>query len=458
MNEETATDRPWGTGSVTLHRGRFRGRLPHTHGRASVGVFDTRAEAEAAITAALAELEAAPLTVPTLAAWGERWIPTRDVRANTRDRDLSRFRLYFGAKTRMGALPLTAVTAETCAAWLASTRTKAAQTRQNALGLLRQAFAAAATRTGPCPGLPNPCVELKLGKRAKAKKADGWDWLRAHEVEAVVTCTDIPMRARLLFIFAIFTGLRAGELCGLRWEDVDEARGVVHVRWSRGEPTKGGKPREVPLLAPAVAAIRAWGVLARAARTRSHLALVWPARDGGYHADGYDAGWDKLRKVAGVTRRVRFHDLRHTFASHMLQGTWAPTLIARPLRLEELRDLLGHADIGITQRYAHLCSDAVSSLVHRDTSGTQTLSRPRDLNSGPTVYEGPGAARIAREIEHESDAVSRAVSRVERAMMRTAESAAAGDKWIAHRALDLVEANEALLDALVPGRAEARTA
>jgi len=456
MND--ATDRPWGAGSVTEHRGRFRGRLPHAHRRASVGVFDTRGEAEAAVTAALDALELAPLTVPSLAAWGERWIPTRDVRPGTRSRDLARFRQHFGAETRVGRLALTEVTAELAETWLGSTRALAAQTRQNALGLLRQAFTAAAARTGPCPGLQNPCADLKIGKRAKAKKADGWDWLRANEVEAVVTCVDLPMRSRLLFIFAIFTGLRAGELCGLRWEDVDEARSVVHVRWSRGEATKGGKPREVPLLAPALAAIRMWRSMSRAAKIRSHLALVWPGRDGSYHADGYDADWSKLRKVTGITRRIRFHDLRHTFASHMLQGTWAPGLIARPLRLEELRDLLGHADIAVTQRYAHLCSDAVSSLFHRDTNGTHALSRLGDLNSGPTVYEGVEVRPIAREIAADSLGVSSAVSRVERAAMRAAESVATGDRWMAHRAMDLVESVEALLDALEPGRAEARSA
>jgi hypothetical protein len=263
----------------------------------------------------------------------------------------------------------------------------------------------------------------------------------------------MPMRSRLLFIFAMFTGLRAGELCGLRWEDVDEARGVVHVRWSRGEPTKGGKPREVPLLAPALTAIRAWRTMSKAAQTRSHLALVWPARDGGYHADGYDADWPKMKKMAGVTRRVRFHDLRHTFASHMLQGTWAPGLVARPLRLEELRDLLGHADIAVTQRYAHLCSDAVASLFHRDTNGTHALSRLGDLNSGPTVYESDADPVQVREIRAVDDVVSRAVSRLARASLRAAESVSAGDRWVPHRTMDLVEAVESVLDMLVPERA-----
>lgn len=193
-------------------------------------------------------------------------------------------------------------------------------------------------------------------------------------------------------------------------------------------------------------------MLSRAAAIRSHLALVWPARDGGYHADGYDAGWDKLRKVAGVTRRIRFHDLRHTYASHLLQGSWVPTLVARPLRLEELRDLLGHADIAVTQRYAHLCSDGVASLFHRDTNGTHALSRPRDLNSGPTVYEGEAAGPDTRAIVVEIDPVSRAVSRVDRAVRRAAESVAEGDRWVAHRAMDLVEATEALLDVLAPAR------
>jgi integrase len=68
---------------------------------------------------------------------------------------------------------------------------------------------------------------------------------------------------------------------------------------------------------------------------------------------------------AGIARHVRFHDLRHTCASALLQGFWAPHWVARPLRLEEVKEWLGHTSIATTQRYAHLCPEAVQGLVIR---------------------------------------------------------------------------------------------
>lgn len=51
-------------------------------------------------------------------------------------------------------------------------------------------------------------------------------------------------------------------------------------------------------------------------------ALVLPAADGRCHRDGYDAGWARVRRLAGIDRPVRWHDLRHMCASHLAQGTW----------------------------------------------------------------------------------------------------------------------------------------
>jgi hypothetical protein len=145
--------------------------------------------------------------------------------------------------------------------------------------------------------------------------------------------------------------------------------------------------------------------------------------------------------------RASLHDLRHTCASHLVQGSWAPALIARPLRLEEVRDWLGHQDIATTQRYAHLCRDAIAALVVAGHNLDTERSRPRDLNSGPTVYETPGAARVGRGIVPDPDAVSRLVSRLRGEAVRTAEAIERGDRHRDHRALDLVAAAADLVEA-----------
>ncbi len=80
------------------------------------------------------------------------------------------------------------------------------------------------------------------------------------------------------------------------------------------------------------------------------LRLAGP--DGGCHADGFDAGWHEFRKLLGIDRVVRHYDARrHTAVSHLVQGSWAPHLIARPLRLQEVPDGLGHGDIVTTPLY-----------------------------------------------------------------------------------------------------------
>lgn len=106
---------------------------------------------------------------------------------------------------------------------------------------------------------------------------------------------------------------------------------------------------------------------------------------------GYDTRFPDAVEAVGLERRVRFHDLRHTCATHLVKGTWAPKLLERRLRLEEVRDWLGHADIGVTQRYAYLCSDGIRALVKTAATHSWTTAGPRrrrprhDSNVRPPV-------------------------------------------------------------------------
>lgn len=171
----------------------------------------------------------------------------------------------------------------------------------------------------------------------------------------------ITSAQRSAIVVAVYTGLRAGELWGLQWRDVhlDGDRPRVVVRHSREQATKSGRIREVPLLAPARAALERWRELAPGVGA----ALVWPALDGACHRDGYDAGWARVLEIAKISRRVRWHDLRHTCASHLVQGTWG-----RAWSLAEVRDVLGHSTIRQTERYAHLCPGGLHDAA-RATSG-----------------------------------------------------------------------------------------
>lgn len=152
---------------------------------------------------------------------------------------------------------------------------------------------------------------------------------------------------------ALKTGLRYGELCELRWSDVDLVAGRLMVKRSFtkghvGTP-KNGKSREVPLSPQAIAVLK----------SHRHLRgeLVFCKSDGGRRIHRRaDVAIKKICKRAGL-RPIGWHCLRHTFASH---------LIMRGRSLKEVQELLGHSDFSQTLRYSHLAptvkKDAVAAL------------------------------------------------------------------------------------------------
>lgn len=130
------------------------------------------------------------------------------------------------------------------------------------------------------------------------------------------------------------------------------------VRHSRDEATKSGHIREVPLLAPAREALELWREVAPGVGD----SLVWPGEDGACHVDGYVAGWPRVRRLAGIREAVRWHDLRHTCASHLVQGSWG-----RVWSLQEVREVLGHSSTRVTERYAHLCPGGIHAAAAQTT-------------------------------------------------------------------------------------------
>ena len=145
------------------------------------------------------------------------------------------------------------------------------------------------------------------------------------------------------------SGLRVSELCGLRHEDLDLARGEVRV-WG-----KGSKERMVPLSDPAVAGLRAWlkGHRSAFVTTDTPAAAVF------LNQRGRAMTPRDVRRV--IDRRsvvpTHPHALRHTFATHLLDG-------GADLRV--VQELLGHADIATTQIYTHVSRERLRE-VHRSS-------------------------------------------------------------------------------------------
>jgi integrase len=144
----------------------------------------------------------------------------------------------------------------------------------------------------------------------QARTDEDWTYLTGDEIGALLSLPGLPTKQRAAFTVAIYTGMRAGEIWGLHWEDVDfEGREII-VRYSFDGPTKGGKVRRIPMLPPVFEELAVWR--RRDDVTRA-AGLVFHSRDRAMHTKGYDARWaKKWRSAAGIRADVRFHDLRHT--------------------------------------------------------------------------------------------------------------------------------------------------
>src|ERR671920_952935 len=169
-------------------------------------------------------------------------------------------------------------------------------------------------------------------------------------------------RLEALYTLAVHTGLRQGELLGLKWEDVDLESGSLHVKrtltTARGGPrlaapkTKGSR-RRVSLTRGAVDALRAH--LARQLDEIDRAGPLWQenglvfASVTGTPLDRHDLTsrqFKPLLERAGLPRKTRFHDLRHTCATLLLTKNVNPKVVS---------EMLGHSNIAITlDTYSHV--------------------------------------------------------------------------------------------------------
>ena len=229
--------------------------------------------------------------------------------------------------------------------------------------------------------------------------------------QRVLTCTELarlfaacPPRYRPLLLTGAYTGMRLSEVLGLSWGDIDFADGSIHVRHqlARG---RGGVPphrippktrasvREIPLL-PQLAAVL------RLHKRRSHFTAESDYVFATAHGTPFlhhNVSKRVLRRAAtgaGLDRpdrRVRFHDLRHTFASHLI--------IDIRLDVAQVSAILGHARTSMTlDTYTHLFeetrhgADIRAELAKSDFANLLELAiRPR-LRAGEHLRSTRAAA------------------------------------------------------------------
>jgi integrase len=177
--------------------------------------------------------------------------------------------------------------------------------------------------------------------RAERASANIWRAERGYELFPDISADGFGDVLTPMVLASLNTGCRRGEIRKIRWADVDLQRGVLTIR---GGYAKNKQTRHVPLNAEAVEVLRRW----KAQSLGSDV--VFPVLR-------VDKSWKAVLKAAKIAR-FRWHDLRHTFASK---------LVMAGVDLNTVRELLGHADIAMTLRYAHLAAehkaDAVARLV-----------------------------------------------------------------------------------------------
>lgn len=352
--------RPKGAGTIErTAAGLYRARFPFEPGkREDVGTFATHADAERTLDAILATLhDGGAARGFTLRMLGRHVLDEREregVRSIKDDRN--RWKSYVETWELVDAAVKT-ITRADVRTWLGrlARRGLAVQTRRNALNLLRVAFRHAVEMDLI---EANPCAEIRV--RDTGSTAEKSTHLTASEAAALIEASRAPEVA-----IAIYTGLRSGELRSLRWEDVHESH--ITVRFgSPGRPTKNGKIRNVPLI-PGVREIFA-------TVERRGGGLVFPGLEGGARKRGQMvpiADWRAWLSAAGISRRVRWHDLRHTCATLLLQGAFG-----RPWSLEEVKEALGHSSIRVTERYAKATGTLAERAAREMHASAQAQNKP----------------------------------------------------------------------------------
>ena len=181
----------------------------------------------------------------------------------------------------------------------------------------------------------NPVTQLERSERPKGD-ATKINILDSDEIRLMLDNCPHPVY-KVLLATAVFTGLRISELMSLRWDDVDWEQGILNVR---GTKTRAAK-REVVIM-PALQQMLAT------------FSLEWPGDPVFHNGQGKALSQSSVRRLglvkslkrAGITKRIRLHDLRHTYAS---------ILLSQGHDFAFVKEQMGHSNIGTTLNlYGHL--------------------------------------------------------------------------------------------------------
>lgn len=363
------------------------------------------------------------------------------------DQERRRFRKHL-ATAHYAKTPLDKITTPDGARWLRDMQAKDADDRrgkrklgkstiQRALALALAILDAAGPQNrGLIPS--NPFLGLEARGR-EDKTRDPFTFLEPPEQEAVRAYVPrdepYPMTEaeRLAILFGAGCGVRQGEQFNLELDDLHPTAEEPHAIMRYGSPdeaTKNGTIHEVPLFGLALYAAEEWLKIRTAFLTdkdgkvaKTNLVFCSPSgtrravgkplgngnyrrvEKGGTHVmksgkpvrvakgQGTHRYVDRLKEVlalCGITRNVRWHDLRHTCATSLIRGDWSD----EPFELQEVSDMLNHSSTAVTERiYAHVGDTRLKKAARKVRKIGGPLVAPTGTNGGA----GSSRAAISSE-------------------------------------------------------------
>ena len=180
-------------------------------------------------------------------------------------------------------------------------------------------------------------------------------WRRARKQEPLPTLPHYGDHLTPAVLLSMNTGMRRGELLALKWAAVDMKGKQITIE---GATAKNQQTRHIPLNAEALEVLKRWKE--QAPDSERVIAID----------TGFKTAWATLLERAKITK-FRWHDLRHHFASRLVQAG---------VPLNTVRELLGHSSMAMTLRYAHLAPDQKREAVAKLVQTCPHQRKPDELN------------------------------------------------------------------------------